>query len=985
MALLEKKEVNKSSNQKVLVQESYKPMFKVNLKPIAPKFPSVVDAIQIDIKYPLVDPYAFAHIYWDKQNDELVYQVEEPVLTVNEKKVLNVLEEGIKELINMSFIGVKEEEVIIEYLEKNTRVLLDELDIRISNESFLKLMYYIYRDFVGLNEIEPLMHDYFIEDIECNGSNSPIYIVHRKYKNLRTNIAYQNNKILASFVEKLAQKCGKYISYANPILDGRLPDKSRVNATYTEEISSKGPTFSIRKFTKEPWTPVHLIAFGTASPDLMAYLWTLIEDESNIMIIGGTGSGKTSLLNALAFFIPPQARIVSIEDTAELNLVHENWLPSVARAGFGIATITGEKHGEVSLFTLLKESFRQRPDYVIVGEVRGEEANVLFQGMSSIRGDEKIFVLYDKEPLRIKIRDIPNLDISKLKVLSYNRKAKKCEILPMKAFVRHPKRKKLYKITTKLGREVTVTPDHSLFTLKEDKVISIRSDELLIGTELIIPSTIPCGYNNITHLNLLEVLPNIRVYSPQYIKQASHKLGYYQASALVDCGSITDYYSPFKRGNPSAMRADKFLKLMKEAKIDYDLNQLEVRYDKPCKSSKVMFDLSDEFLRFFGYYLSEGSLNESSGNNKIMLYNSKKGILDDMRKCIYKVTGLKPRERITDRGWGSAVELAFSHKIIFELIKKYCGKKDEKRVPDFIFGLDKKRIGEFLSGLYTGDGYMSKNAVGYSTISKDLANDVTQLLLVYGIVANIKKRNRVGRKTTDYEIKFYANYKKEEFLKYVKVIGRENPLRKEGKADSNLIDDLYIDEVRSIEVLNLDKPEYVYDISVPKNQNFLGGFGSLLLHNSGHPSMGTMHAEDVGTMVRRLETPPISLSPTLVQSLDAVVIITATKVKGKNVRRVREVSEILNVGEEGSSRLNTTFKWDPMQDMIKFVSRSNVFNKIMAYHGLTSQKLNQEFRNKVLLLRRMYEQQVFDYAKVQEVINQYYKNPEKVLKRFGII
>ena len=350
MDLLEKKEVKKSSNQKVLVQEGYKPLFKVNLKPVAPNFPSVTDAIQIDIKYPLIDPYAFAHIYWDKQNDELVYQVEEPMLTANEKNVLNILEEGVKELINMSFIGVKEEELIIEYLEKNTRVLLDELDIKISNESFLKLMYYIYRDFVGLNEIEPLMHDYFIEDIECNGSNSPVYIVHRKYKNLRTSIAYPSNKVLASFVEKLAQKCGKYISYANPILDGRLPDKSRVNATYTEEISSKGPTFSIRKFTKEPWTPVHLIAFGTASPDLMAYLWTLIEYESNIMIIGGTGSGKTSLLNALAFFIPPQARIVSIEDTAELNLVHENWLPSVARAGYGIATITGEKHGEDSLF-----------------------------------------------------------------------------------------------------------------------------------------------------------------------------------------------------------------------------------------------------------------------------------------------------------------------------------------------------------------------------------------------------------------------------------------------------------------------------------------------------------------------------------------------------------------------------------------------------------------------------------------------------------
>ncbi|MEM4267155.1 MAG: type II/IV secretion system ATPase subunit, partial [Candidatus Nanoarchaeia archaeon] len=123
--------------------------------------------------------------------------------------------------------------------------------------------------------------------------------------------------------------------------------------------------------------------FGTVSPEILAYLWMVIENEGNIIIIGGTGSGKTSFLNSIAFFIPPAARVVSIEDTKELNILHENWLPSVARPGMGATTITGERHGEVSLFDLLKESFRQRPDYVIVGEIRGQEAFVLFQGAAS--------------------------------------------------------------------------------------------------------------------------------------------------------------------------------------------------------------------------------------------------------------------------------------------------------------------------------------------------------------------------------------------------------------------------------------------------------------------------------------------------------------------------------------------------------------------------------------------------------------------------
>jgi len=355
--------------------------FKIEKDTTVTQLPDYANKRDIDIKYPLIPPYSYVHIHWDNQQKEVIYELIEPILTIQEKKLLESVESGIEELINISFINLKDEKTIISYLEKNIKVLLAELGAKPTKETFLKIMYYVYRDFVGLNEIEPLMRDYYIEDIECNGVNTPLYIVHRKYRNLKTNITLTNSQKLTSFVEKLAQKCGKYISYANPILDGRLPDKSRANATYTQEISSRGPTFTIRKFTTEPWSPIKLIQVKTASPEVLAYLWLLIEHESNFIVIGGTGSGKTSFLNSLAFFIPPQSRIVSIEDTHELNLLHENWLPSVAREAIGI----GEKgkFGEISLFTLLKESFRQRPDYVIVGEIRGQEAYVLFQGAAS--------------------------------------------------------------------------------------------------------------------------------------------------------------------------------------------------------------------------------------------------------------------------------------------------------------------------------------------------------------------------------------------------------------------------------------------------------------------------------------------------------------------------------------------------------------------------------------------------------------------------
>lgn len=350
----------------------------IDLNPPLPALPRVKDKKQLDVRYVVISPFTSVHIHWDNKINELVYEVEEPILNENEKAALQQIENAMLELINVNVAVENTMEATTEYIDKTARLLIDELNIRISAESYEKIFYYLFRDFIGFNEIDPVLKDYFIEDIECNGVNTPVYIIHRIYRNLRTNIVYKDLDKLASFIEKLAQRTGRYISYAQPLLDGSLPDSSRVNATYTKDVTSRGPTFSIRKFTTTPWTPTQLISFGTLSPEMLAYFWLLIENKSNIVIAGGTASGKTTLLNAIAFFIPPEARIVSIEDTREVNLPKENWLPAVSRASIGIGKI-----GEVDLFSLLKSSFRQNPDYLIVGEVRGKEAFVLFQGMAS--------------------------------------------------------------------------------------------------------------------------------------------------------------------------------------------------------------------------------------------------------------------------------------------------------------------------------------------------------------------------------------------------------------------------------------------------------------------------------------------------------------------------------------------------------------------------------------------------------------------------
>ncbi len=347
------------------------------------ELPDIKDRTKIDFRYPLIAPYAYAHIFWDRQQEELMYQVEEPNLSESEKEILRLIMLALEEMINISIVKVDKLNQIIKYLEKNVQSILVELGTKVSKETYLKLMYYIFRNSVGLNRIEPLLNDYYIEDIECNGMNFPLYIVHRKYENMRTNVIFIDAQELTDFVEKLAQKCGRYVSYAKPLLDGTLPDGSRVNATYSEDVTTRGPTFTIRKFTKDPWTPIHMINFGTATAKVYAYLWMGIEHKFNFMVIGETASGKTTFLNGMLSFIPPDARVVSIEDTRELNLAHDNWMPTVTRSGFGIPNLVGKEYGEITLFDLLRESFRQAPDYVIVGEIRGQEAFVLFQGMAS--------------------------------------------------------------------------------------------------------------------------------------------------------------------------------------------------------------------------------------------------------------------------------------------------------------------------------------------------------------------------------------------------------------------------------------------------------------------------------------------------------------------------------------------------------------------------------------------------------------------------
>jgi len=216
-----------------------------------------------------------------------------------------------------------------------------------------------------------------LEDISCNGYNLPLFVYHRDYSNIETNVVFQDPEELDSFIISLAQQCGKHISIAEPMIDATMPDGSRIQMTLGREVTDHGSTFTIRKFKEDPVTPIDLIAWGTFSVEQMAYLWLCIENKKSLIFAGGTASGKTTSTNAIALFIPRKSKIVTIEDTRELTLPHENWIPEVTRDAF-----QGEE-GSIEMYDLLKAALRQRPEYIIVGEVRGKEALTLFQAMTT--------------------------------------------------------------------------------------------------------------------------------------------------------------------------------------------------------------------------------------------------------------------------------------------------------------------------------------------------------------------------------------------------------------------------------------------------------------------------------------------------------------------------------------------------------------------------------------------------------------------------
>lgn len=350
------------------------------------------------------------------QNEYLLF---EPALSEFEYELLERIHEDMRSALILTEEEMEKDRKRL--LQDKMDELLAEYGIRLEQDSHYKLQYYLVRNFLGWGRIDGLMRDPYLEDVSCDGDLIPIFLYHRKYRNIKTNIQFDED-VLYSLAISLAQRSGKHISSGNPMLDATLPDGSRLQLTLGTEVTTRGTSFTIRKFREDPFSPIELIEYHTFNAEELVYFWMAIENNKSLIFIGGTASGKTTSLNAVSLFIPPMAKVVSIEDTREITLYHENWIASVTREAIA------EGATMINMFDLLKAAMRQRPEYILVGEVRGQEAQTLFQAMNT--GHTTFSTMHagsidaaihrlESEPLNVPRNMITALDVVSVQALVY--------------------------------------------------------------------------------------------------------------------------------------------------------------------------------------------------------------------------------------------------------------------------------------------------------------------------------------------------------------------------------------------------------------------------------------------------------------------------------------------------------------------------------------------------------------------------------------
>ena len=1040
----------------------------INLNPAIPALPKYEDKKSINVRYMLVPPYVSAHIYWDGKTNELLYEIEEPSLTDKEKDALYKLENAMYELININVAIEKTVEATTDYIDKTARLLIDELNLKISPETYDKLFYYLFRDFVGLNEVDPLLRDYFIEDIECNGIDTPVYIVHRVYRNLKTNITYRDIEGLASFVEKLAQRTGRYISYAQPLLDGTLPDGSRVNATYTKDVTSKGPTFCFKNGYIQ-FSDGNVKNIKEVFEESRKNFGSKIEDGNEVVepinlnccgVDENTLEQRDSKIKSIIKLKAPEKLAkIEFEDGGEIEVTLDH-LFHVAEDSLKLIPAKNLKKGmfvpmpkklnvngyrqKIDIYSVLKDfSYVKKISVITTPEIKNVIENEIelskegkFRQVLSQKygvGNSYFYEIISRgNSISFNVLNslckAQNVDFDRFGEIAINvygggtkGKSKTIKI---------PKEidEDLAYLTGVLISDGHLSKEYIDFCCFEEGVKNSVKEKLLNkfgkfesyynDTRVYLCNLfVPFFFNRVFGIPIGKKSYIVKI--PEIIFKSDNKVissfvkGLFDGDGTVNAGLSYKTcskelveglsYLLARLGITSYIRKDGKEYRLNVPSTDYIKYQELIGFDELKKAKKLEELISKQvdhktFIRHgripgapilsiiknLGIPLKELIANCNVSYNRICYPTFSITFAKKLLKEIAKHKNVDlVKEEISYLNWLINSEQEFVKIMNVEIIENKDPVYDIELDPCKFFIAGNKPMNIFDTiRKFTKVPWTPTQLIAMNTLSPEMLA-YFWILLQYKSSILIAGGTASGKTTLLNALAFFippeARVVSIEDTREINL-PRENWLPAvartsigSGKAGEVDLFDLLKSSFRQA-------PDYLIVGEVRGKEAFVLFQGMA----SGHASLSTMHADSVDTLIKRLQTPPIELSPTLINILDCVAIAGHAVVKQHETRKVREIVEIVNINPDGTAIVNTPFVWDPAKDIFYYKKESKVFEKISLRTGVSTEKLKSELLLRAKLLYQLFKRNIFGFEEIGKIINDYYKNPEEILRLYGV-
>ncbi|MCE4608378.1 MAG: Flp pilus assembly complex ATPase component TadA [Caldisphaeraceae archaeon] len=798
--------------------------------------------------------------------------------------------------------------------------------------------YHIIRNKIGVGILEPFLRDPYLEDISLSGVG-PIYVVHKIFNRLASNLGFNTQDELDSFVLRLGEKIGKPISRARPIIDASLPDGSRLNIVFGSDVSLNGTNFTIRKFSKIPISVTQLIDWGTIDDRIAGYIWMLIRDGMSGFICGETASGKTTALNAIATFIKPTHKIVTIEDTAEIQLPHPNWTRELARD-------TGRPETSVTLFDLLKAALRQRPDYIIVGEIRGAEGAIAFQAMQCIREGHIILrddiknikdvFDYYKRKYGTKIvnnKEIAPIEDRNLKIPAYsNDGIKSTNVI---AIAKMPK-EKLIRIVLDDGNIFEVTKNHKFITnlgeLSSQRIFNLFKTNKDVHIKRI------KNFENKLPKNIKFEKATLKLSSPVFWYLVGLVLG----SDKLKC--INNYF---------------FLEseIVLDRKYSKELPIKEIRKNSEPIGSRRGYVLE---LYFVDWLIKNGFI-----------------YIDKNLNLVKKVPMLESEViRPFLIGLMEASSNVIGDKIVMR-IDKTISDNDLDRIIKMINIISKNPEGTYLNCKVDSQGPQAINKNDIEVVKEGSE----KRLIIKGILFHKmlkEKKDILSRKINtsykDIELD-YVKVKKDKFYYTLKRLWFSGYMFSTDlvKCSYRLV---YLDNRDYAKVIGAEEGNFdnSYDLVLDEAHYYIGfndGY-PIPLEDTGHPVMATFHAGDLTRLIQRLTGQPINIPKPYMDNLNFAWFQASTYSKtGLLVRRLISLYELVgydpNRDQMGAIPI---FNWDPSTDKFLFSGKGSSYlleEKIARMRGLSRKNFGliyDELQMRAKYLRELVNRKIFDYYKV---------------------